>query len=285
MAIKNSCVYSGILFLVLLYGHLPTINSIVLLLGGNGYVGSTINDALNSKGITTVTVGRSPSNKSISPLSTHVTFDLVSETPTLSSLLSSTPHPPSSVEAVVHSIGCLLDTSSGLGGLNKYASGTGKDPSGSYDQVTKGTVEKMVGMLDGHDWGPDTVGPKVVFVSAAEAGWNSGNGGDVVERFLAPEWLRRYLKAKRSAEGIIKDSGREHFILRPSIIYSDGDMGSLGARVGFTLGERAGLKFVEGPIEVKTLAEGARIMIEGKGEGGVWNGERIKELVKKERRS
>jgi hypothetical protein len=59
MAIKSSGILSIYLFLVLLYfSHFPTINSIVLLLGGNGYVGSTINDALNSKGITTVTVGR-----------------------------------------------------------------------------------------------------------------------------------------------------------------------------------------------------------------------------------
>ncbi|GMH62049.1 hypothetical protein TrRE_jg13306 [Triparma retinervis] len=265
-----------LLLLVVLLLSLPG-SGLVVVLGGNGYVGSTITQKLNDAGIKTVTVGRSSTNKSPSPLSTHVTFDLVSATPTLSSLLSSTPHSPSEVTAVVHSIGCLLDTSSGLGSFNKFASGTGREPGGSYDEITRGTVSKMVGMLEGSGWAPGSE-PKIVFVSAAEAGWDAGNGGETVERLLAPGWLKRYLKAKREAEGIIRGSGRDHFILRPSIIYSEGDVGSLGARVGFTLGERAGIKFVEGPIEVGTLAKGVRLLIEGKWEGGIWNGRRIKEL-------
>jgi hypothetical protein len=39
---------------------------------------------------------------------------------------------------------------------------------------------------------------------------------------------------------------------------------------------------VEGPIEVGTLAKGVRLLIEGKWEGGIWNGRRIKELVRAE---
>lgn len=269
--------------LLLLFINFRLSRSFVMVLGGNGYVGSAITKCLNKAGCSVVTVGRSSTGTSTSPLTTHVECDLTKQTPNLSNLLSTTPHSPSDLTCVVHAIGCLLDTQSGLGNLNKLASGTKRDPSGTYDDVTLGTARNAIDMISASKSvdGAECPCDKFVFVSAAEAGWNEDNGGAIVESLLAPEWLKRYLSAKRSAEELVRDSCMGGYVIRPSIVYSEGDLGSLGVRVGFGLGTKVGLKFVEEPIEVGVVGDGARIMAMEDGiREGIWGGDDVKRLVK-----
>ena len=136
------------------------------------------------------------------------------------------------------------------------------------------TVTNIVGAMESRG----LKGTRFVFLSAAEAGWGEMLGGNVVEG-LSPTWLKRYLKAKREAERILTSSPAvSPFIFRPSIVYTKGDPKSfLTVR---TFESASFLPFVDKPISVGAIAEGAKRILAEQGDGreGILRGSDITEL-------
>lgn len=166
---------------------------------------------------------------------------------------------------VIHCIGLLFDDASGLGDYNRFVSGSKSvpDSESSYDTITRLTafhaIEATVDYVNQHDANKNTSIPKpfpFCFISAAEAGWPDMAGGTFIEQYLAPEWLQRYLKAKRAVETKLLESSPplRPIIVRPSLIYSLDRplaMPSVGA---FYVGNKLGLPFVDRPITVQALS-------------------------------
>jgi hypothetical protein len=80
-----------------------------------------------------------------------------------------------------------------------------------------------------------------------------------VERFLAPDWLKRYLQAKRAVEAKLQDSSQwiRPVVLRPSLIYSLDRPASYLPVGAFFVGNRVGLPFVDRPVTVQSIANAA----------------------------
>lgn len=97
-----------------------------------------------------------------------------------------------------------------------------------------------------------------VFTSAAEAGWPDMAGGPQIEQYLAPDWMKRYLQAKRSVEAKLKEVEKESLlrpiIPRPSLVYSLDRPSSYVPVGAFFVGNRIGLPFVDRPVTVQSLA-------------------------------
>ncbi len=157
---------------------------------------------------------------------------------------------------VVHCIGLLLDDASGLGTYNKFVSGSGSvpDENSSYETITKLTafnaIDATLECAAGENRFP------FVFTSAAEAGWPDVPGGKQIEEFLAPEWLKRYLVAKRAVESRLMDTSSQlrPVIVRPSLIYSLDRPASYPPVGAFFVGNKLGLPFVDRPVTVQSLA-------------------------------
>ena len=79
-------------------------------------------------------------------------------------------------DAVVHSIGLLLDSESGLKNLNFVTSGSRSVPGkgATYDTEMKGTALALLEAAKGSD-------KPFIFVSAAEAGWRDDSLGSKIE--------------------------------------------------------------------------------------------------------
>jgi nucleoside-diphosphate-sugar epimerase len=160
---------------------------------------------------------------------------------------------------VVHCIGLLLDEESGLGNLNRYASGSGSvpDADSTYDTITRVTAFNAIEAVSDYckDLRTETSFP-FCFISAAEAGWPDVSGGSIIENTLAPDFLRRYLSAKRSVESKLLDSKPtlRPVIFRPSLVYSTDRPASFLAVGAFVLGNAIGLPFVDHPVTVQSLA-------------------------------
>jgi hypothetical protein len=153
----------------------------------------------------------------------------------------------------------LLDQESGLGNFNRYASGSGTvpDADSTYDAITRVTAFNAIEALSDYckDRGRESPFP-FCFISAAEAGWPDVSGGPFIENILAPDFLRRYLKAKRSVESKLLESEPtlRPVIFRPSLIYSADRPASFLPAGAFTLGNAIGLPFVDRPVTVQSLA-------------------------------
>ena len=92
-------------------------------------------------------------------------------------------------------------------------------------------------------------------MSAAEAGWPDVAGGKLIES-AAPDFLKRYLKAKRSVEAELlrSEPALRPVIFRPSLIYSMDRPASYVPVGAFFLGNAIGLPFVDRPVSVQSLA-------------------------------
>ena len=176
---------------------------------------------------------------------------------------------------VVHAIGLLFDDFSGLGNYNQFVSGSGSVPDelSTYDAITRQSAFYAIDAameyaqsrkkMDEEDEGVAKKFP-FVFISAAEAGWPDVPGGPQVEQFLAPEWLKRYLEAKRKVESkllsssdgesIIASDVLRPIIARPSLIYSLDRPASYLPVGAFFVGNRVGLPFVDRPVTVQALS-------------------------------
>ena len=95
------------------------------------------------------------------------------------------------------------------------------------------------------------------FVSCAEAGWPDVKLGDVVEARAAPEWLRRYLAAKRLVEAKLGERSDKirPVIFRPSLIWSWDKLDVLPIIPVFNLASALGVPFVDRTIRVGALAD------------------------------
>jgi nucleoside-diphosphate-sugar epimerase len=82
-------------------------------------------------------------------------------------------------------------------------------------------------------------------------------GGKLIES-AAPDFLKRYLKAKRSVEAELLQRSDPALlrpvIFRPSLIYSTDRPGSYVPVGAFFLGNAIGLPFVDRPVSVQNLA-------------------------------
>ncbi len=167
---------------------------------------------------------------------------------------------------VIHCIGLLFDDASGLGTYNRLVSGSGSvpDENSTYDTITRlsafNAIEASIAYWQQRkkvDGAPDRL--PFVFTSAAEAGWPDVVGGAQIEQFVAPEWLKRYLTAKRAVEGRLMDDTSVNAILRPiiarpSLIYSLDRPASYLSVGAFFVGSRLGLPFIDRPVTVQSVA-------------------------------
>jgi len=160
---------------------------------------------------------------------------------------------------LIHCVGLLLDDESGFGQYNRFASGSGSLPdSGStYDAITRLTAFNAIEAASDHAKANSDIQPfPLCFTSAAEAGWPNMGGGSFIENNLAPEFLKRYLAAKRAVEERLLESEPllRPIIFRPSLIYTMDKPASFPAVGAFFLGNRLGLPFVDAPVTVQALA-------------------------------
>jgi hypothetical protein len=95
-------------------------------------------------------------------------------------------------------------------------------------------------------------------------------GGAFIEQRLAPDFLQRYLKAKRAVEARLLDPPSSSssssstktttarllrpIIVRPSLIYSLDRPASYVPVGAFFIGNKLGLPFVDRPVTVQALA-------------------------------
>lgn len=160
--------------------------------------------------------------------------------------------------AVIHCIGVLFDSESGIGNLNRFVSGSGSvpDKSSTYDDITKMTAFNAISAAEAYAQKLGGEPLPFIFSSAAEAGWPDVRGGSSVERFLAPKWLKRYLEAKRSVEIRLQEDQTllRPVIFRPSLIFSLDRLLSLPPVGAFYVGSKLGLPFVDRPVTVQSLS-------------------------------
>jgi nucleoside-diphosphate-sugar epimerase len=161
---------------------------------------------------------------------------------------------------VIHCIGLLLDGESGLGQYNRFASGSGSvpDADATYDAITRVTAHNAIGAVTEYCRIEGTKNPfPFCFVSAAEAGWPDVAGGTLIES-VAPDFLKRYLRAKRSVEAELLQRSDPALlrpvVFRPSLIYSTDRPASYVPVGAFFLGNAVGLPFVDRPVSVQSLA-------------------------------
>ena len=258
----------------------------LLVLGGTGYLGQEVCKKAIEQGYSVVTLSRRG-------------------TPTPTSSSSSSSPPPSSSSSImnmnidyrkgdarqkesivqivqegnicgiVHCIGLLLDTASGLGNYNVYVSGSNSllDMESTYDTITRQTAfhaidaiieyyneQQQQDVLSSNTTTTATAFPiPFCFTSAAEAGWPDVMGGKLIESVM-PEFIKRYMIAKRAVENKLLSSSTSPtniirpIIVRPSLIYSKDQLASLPAVASFTILNQIGLPFVDRPVTLDALA-------------------------------
>ena len=185
--------------------------------------------------------------------------------------------------AVVHCIGLLFDDSSGLGQYNVLVSGSGSvpDKGSTYDSITRLTAFNAIDATMEYAQRSGIVAFPFVFTSAAEAGWPDVTFGKQVEEYLAPEWLQRYLKAKREVENKLLNAepALRPVIVRPSLIYSMDRPASFLPVGAFFVGNAVRLPFVDRPVSVSSLANAVVKATQTSGTKGILRYQQIDELT------
>lgn len=229
----------------------------VTVFGGTGYVGSQVCERLIKKGYDVTAVSRrgenpKPSNDNLSQVN-WVKGDATDKNVVKSAVKD--------CDAVVHAIGLLFDVDSGLTNLNTIVSGSGSQAGeeSTYDNITRKTMFNVVDAIESRlslpSFGGDNRVP-VCFVSAAEAGWPDVTGGEFVESKFAPEWLRKYLIAKRAVESRLSKSNKiRSCIYRPSLIWDWTKFDVLPVIPVFNIANKVGVPFVDKTVRVETLAD------------------------------
>mmetsp|Transcript_9879 Transcript_9879/g.14864 ORF Transcript_9879/g.14864 Transcript_9879/m.14864 type:complete len:315 (-) Transcript_9879:145-1089(-) len=181
-------------------------------------------------------------------------------------------------DAVVHSMGLLFDVNSGLTNLNLITSGSRSvpDESSTYDNITRRTAENALNAIKSQRpiFGAKTI--PFAFVSAAEAGWPDVQYGPQVEA-SAPDWLKRYLIAKRNVEFMMEANKAtiRPIIYRPSLIWNWGKLDVLPIIPIFNAANALGVPFVDKTVRVETLAQA---IVEGIKDDGVRGVQRFPEM-------
>jgi nucleoside-diphosphate-sugar epimerase len=228
----------------------------LLVLGGTGFLGQTVCKRAILEGYQVTSLSRRGRAAGDTELSSSSPIDYrngdAREKETISKILDE-----GGYTGVIHCIGLLFDDASGLGQFNVLVSGSGSlpDTNSTYDTITRLTAFNAIDASVEYAKGMAKPLP-FCFTSAAEAGWPNMPGGPQIEKYLAPEWLRRYLVAKRVVEKKLLDMEPtlRPIIVRPSLIYSL-DRPQAYLPVGaFFLGNAVGLPFVDRPVTVQALA-------------------------------
>jgi len=235
----------------------------VAVFGGTGYVGSEVCSRLISKGYAVTGASR----RGVNPKPGNEVLDKVDWTVCDASDPAQVKRVVRDADAVVHAVGLLFDVDSGLSNLNTVVSGSGSLPgeSSTYEVVTRRTMFNVIEALEAKNGnnplakltGGGAKETPLCFVSCAEAGWPDVAGGTFVEENLAPEWLRRYLVAKRAVERRLNDSkgGIRPVVYRPSLIWSWDKLDVLPVIPVFNVASAVGVPFVDKTVKVGTLAD------------------------------
>ena len=162
-------------------------------------------------------------------------------------------------DAVVHAIGLLFDVNSGLQFLNTFTSASFTKPDdeeSTYDNITRKAALLAIEALRAKNALPSMMGKRApfAFVSCAESGWPDVQFGDRVEA-AAPEWLQRYLVAKRAVETELMASTNtlRPVIVRPSLIWDWKKLDVLPVIPIFNLASALGVPFVDKTVRVEDV--------------------------------
>lgn len=256
----------------------------VAVFGGTGYVGSQVCERLVNKGYEVTGISRrgvnpKPNNPALEKVN-WVVGDATNPSDVKSIVADS--------DAVVHAVGLLFDVESGLQGLNTIVSGSKSlpDPEKStYDNITRQTMFNIIDAVESKARNPINAikgaGKKtpLAFVSCAESGWPDVQFGDFVEEKLAPEWLKKYLIAKRAVESRLSSSTAVRpVIVRPSLIWSWDKLDVLPIIPVFNVANALGVPFVDKTVRVETLADAIVAGIEDDSIVGVQRFKEMEEL-------
>mmetsp|Transcript_32411 Transcript_32411/g.64243 ORF Transcript_32411/g.64243 Transcript_32411/m.64243 type:complete len:286 (-) Transcript_32411:323-1180(-) len=247
----------------------------VTVFGGTGYVGSAVCERLIKRGHEVTAVSRRGANpKPDSAELSRVKWVKgdATDAKTVEEFLKDS-------DAAVHAIGLLFDVDSGLANLNKIVSGSGSIPgeTSTYDAITRTTAFNVIDSIEKKQSRnlfrkKDDKFP-FCFVSAAEAGWPEVPFGNTIDG-LAPEWLNRYLTAKRMVEKRLRDSKEEKgsiraVIYRPSLIWDWTKFDVLPVIPVFNFASAIGIPFVDKTVRIETLADAIVAGLEGEDVEGV----------------
>lgn len=250
----------------------------LLVLGGTGFLGQNVCEQGLLKGYDVVSLSRRglPPSGGVSDVdyrqgdarTTDAVVKILDESPDF--------------VGIVHCIGLLFDDQSGLGSLNVYVSGSGSlpDSESTYETITRQTAFNAIDVATEYANKHSLQSFPFCFTSAAEAGWPDVAGGDLIENYLAPDFLKRYLIAKRAVETKLFSSEPtlRPIIVRPSLIYSLDRPLSFPPVGAFFVGNKIGLPFVDRPVTVQNLSKAMIRAIEKNDVKGLLRYQQIDEL-------
>lgn len=120
------------------------------------------------------------------------------------------------------------------------------------------------------------------FISKIEAGWPDVPFGQTIDG-LAPEWLNKYLIAKRAVESRLKESNESKgtirsAIFRPSLIWDWTKFDVLPAIPIFNAAAAIGVPFVDKTVRIETLADAIVAGVENDDVEGICRSEEMEQL-------
>lgn len=227
----------------------------LLVLGGTGFLGQNICEQALLGGYDVVSLSR----RGLPPSGGISDVDYRQGDARTKDAVANILNESSDFAAVVHCIGLLFDDQSGLGSFNVYVSGSGSlpDSASTYETITRQTAFNAIEVATQYAIKNSLQSFPFCFTSAAEAGWPDVAGGDLIEKYLAPDFLKRYLVAKRAVEAKLLSSEPtlRPIIVRPSLIYSLDRPLSFPPVGAFFVGNKIGLPFVDRPVTVQNLSK------------------------------
>jgi nucleoside-diphosphate-sugar epimerase len=227
----------------------------ILVLGGTGFLGQNVCEQAWQAGYDVVSLSR----RGLPPSGGISNVDYRQGDARLKDSVANILGESSDFAGIVHCIGLLFDDQSGLGSLNVYVSGSGSlpDAASTYETITRQTAFNAIEVATDYANKNALQAFPFCFTSAAEAGWPDVAGGDIIENYLAPDFLKRYLVAKRAVEASLLSSEPtlRPIIVRPSLIYSMDRPLSFPPVGAFFVGNKIGLPFVDRPVTVQNLSK------------------------------
>lgn len=227
----------------------------LLVIGGNGFVGREVCKNAVQKGFKVTSVSRrgvcpDPNDEWLSQVEWRAGNAL--DKSTVNTLVGQ-------ADAVVHCIGLLFDVDSGLTFLNTFTSASGSKPdtTSTYDRITRETAFNVIDAVRKKVVLPPPLGKTtpLAFVSCAEAGWPDVQFGERVEE-AAPDWLKRYLVAKRAVEAELKTTNKlRPLVYRPSLIWDWKKFDVLPVIPVFNIASALGVPFIDKTVRVEALGK------------------------------
>lgn len=237
----------------------------LLVLGGTGFLGQAVCQRALLEGYQVTSLSRRglpPDNQKLSATRIDYRQGDARKKDSIANILLDSTGDGDAYVGIIHCVGLLFDDSSGLGSYNRFVSGSGSlpDSASTYDTITRLTAFNAMEVATEYCQKKQKKAFPFVFTSAAEAGWPDVAGGELIEKFLAPDFLKRYLAAKRAVEAKLLASQEDDnvylrpIIFRPSLIYSLDRPASFASVGAFFVGNKVGLPFIDRPVTVQSLA-------------------------------